>query len=145
MTLSDDHHDITALLYAYCDLLDSGDLDGCARLFQNGAWGVDGDLASGTAAVRAVLSNVTLYNGVPNTRHLTSNVLIKVSVDGLSATVRSCITVMQCVPEDFPMQAIFIGTYHDLLSKQDDRWAFQERKIIPNLVGDMSRHRTDMA
>jgi len=43
------------------------------------------------------------------------------------------------------MQAIFIGTYHDLLSKHDDRWAFQERKIIPNLVGDMSRHRADMA
>lgn len=145
MTLSDDHHEITALLCAYCDLLDDGDLDGCARLFESGAWGVDGDLALGTAAVRAVLSNVTLYNGVPNTRHLTSNVLINVSVDGLSATVRSCITVMQCVPGDFPMQAIFIGTYHDLLSKHDDRWTFRERKIIPNLVGDMSRHRADMA
>ena len=145
MQISDDHNQITALLCDYCDLLDRGDLDGCAGLFEKGAWGVAGDLASGTAAVRTVLSNVTLYDGVPNTRHLTSNVLITVAADGQSATVRSCITVIQCVPGDFPMQAIFIGSYHDLLSKCDDTWTFLERKIVPDLVGDMSRHRADMA
>lgn len=145
MNISDDHNEISALLCDYCDLLDRGDLDGCAGLFEKGAWGVAGDLASGTAAVRTVLSNVTLYDGVPNTRHLTSNVLITVATDRLSAAARSCITVMQCVPGDFTMQAIFIGSYHDLFSKYDGRWIFQERKIVPDLVGDMSRHRVDMA
>ena len=107
--------------------------------------GIAGDLAEGAAAVRAVLDNVIIYDGVPNTRHLMSNVRIDVGEGGESATARCCITVMQCVPGDFPLQAIFIGTYHDKLRKHAGHWQFTERVIVPDLVGDMSRHRSDMA
>ena len=145
MSQSADQQAIMQLLCEYCDSVDSGDLDTFAALFANGAWGIAGDLAQGKDAVRAVLDNVTLYEGIPNTRHLMSNVLITVEPDGLTASVRSCITVMQCIPGDFPLQAIFIGSYHDRLQKNDGRWTFIERLIVPNLVGDMSRHRADMA
>jgi hypothetical protein len=76
-----------------------------------------------------------------------SNVQITVGVgeESGSATARCCITVMQCVPGDFPLQAIFIGTYLDKLQKREGRWQFIERVIEPNLIGDMSRHRSDMA
>lgn len=133
------------MLAEYCDSVDRGDLDGFAGLFAEGEWGIAGDLAAGAAAVRAVLDNVIIYEGTPNTRHLMSNVQIAVAENGESATARCCITVMQCVPGDFPLQAIFIGTYHDKLRKRDGRWQFVERVIVPDLVGDMSRHRSDMA
>lgn len=145
MNHSADQQAIQQLLCEYCDSVDRGDLDAFAALFADGAWGIAGDLAHGTEAVRAVLDNVTLYDGIPNTRHLMSNVLISVEPDGMTASARSCITVMQCIPGDFPLQAIFIGSYHDRLQKRDGTWTFAERLIVPNLVGDMSRHRSDMA
>lgn len=140
-----DEQAINALLCEYCDSIDRGDLDACAELFARGAWGIVGDLAHGAEAVRAQLDNVTLYDGLPCTRHLMSNLQVAVEQDGRAATARCCITVMQCVPGDFPLQAIFIGSYRDRLVKQDGRWVFVERVITPDLVGDMSRHRADMA
>lgn len=136
---------ILALMGEYCDSIDRGDLDGCAALFRGGRWGIAGDLAEGEAAVRALLANVTLYKGVPLTRHLMSNVLIEVAADGNHASARSCLMVMQGVPPDFPLQAIFIGTYHDVFVREKEQWSFRERVIYPNLVGDLSRHRSDMA
>lgn len=136
---------ILALMAEYCDSIDRGDLDGCAALFRNGRWGIVGQLAEGTAAVRALLANVTLYDGIPRTRHLMSNVRIDVAADGRHATARSCLMVMQGVPPDFPVQAIFVGTYHDEFVLEAGQWRFVERAIHPDLVGDLSRHRSDMA
>jgi hypothetical protein len=138
----DDRDAILALMGEYCDSIDRGDLDGCAALFSEGAWGIEGDLAEGQDAVKAVLDNVTLYDGVPMTRHLMSNV--RIALDGDRATAESCITVMQGLP-DFPLQAIFIGSYYDTFERRGGRWLFKERRIVPDLVGDLSRHRGDMA
>lgn len=135
---------ILALMAEYCDSIDRGDLDGCAALFRGGRWGIASELAEGEVAVRALLANVTLYRGVPRTRHLMSNVLINVAGDGNRANARSCIMVMQAVPPDFPLQAIFIGSYHDVFVREGERWGFLERSIVPDLVGDLSRHRGDM-
>ncbi|MFK7829884.1 MAG: nuclear transport factor 2 family protein [Congregibacter sp.] len=136
---------ILDLMCAYCDTIDSGDLAGCAALFSQGAWGIVGDLAHGSAAVMAQLDNVTLYEGVPLTRHLMSNVNITVAANQDSATASSCITVMQGVSGQFPLQAIFIGSYADTFVCIDEQWMFKERAITPNLVGDMAFHRSDMA
>lgn len=138
-----DRDAISALMCEYCDSIDRGDLGACAELFANGAWGIEGDLAHGPAAVKAVLDNVTLYDGKTCTRHLISNVQIR--VDGASATATSCITVMQGLPGRFPLQAIFIGSYYDRFRKDASGWVFLERKIVPDLVGDLSFHRSDMA
>ena len=145
--MSHDHHEreIMGLLCEYCDRVDRGDLDGFAALFADGVWGIAGDLAAGQEAVRRVLDNVIIYEGTPNTRHLMSNVRIAVDEGGRDATASCCITVMQCVPDDFPLQAIFIGTYRDRLTRRGGQWHFVERVIEPDLVGDMSRHRSDMA
>jgi hypothetical protein len=137
-----DHDAILALMGEYCDSIDRGDLDACAALFSDGAWGIEGNLARGRAAVKAVLDNVILYDGRPMTRHLMSNVRIVPEGDGATAT--SCITVMQGL-EDFPLQAIFIGSYFDTFERRGGNWVFIERRIVPDLVGDLSRHRADMA
>lgn len=140
-----DHDAILALMGEYCDSIDRGDLAACAALFAGGAWGIVGDLAHGSDAVKAVLDNVTLYDGRPCTRHLMTNVRIVLDPEGDSATASSCITVMQAVPERFPLQAIFIGSYADRFRRSDGRWHFVERAITPDLVGDLSFHRSDMA
>jgi SnoaL-like domain len=136
---------ILALMKEYCDSIDRGDLDACAALFRGGRWGIAGNLAEGEIAVRAQLANVTLYDGQPRTRHLMSNVLIEVAADGAQATARSCLMVMQGVPPDFPLQPIFIGSYHDVFAREGEQWHFRERVIFPDLIGDLSRHRSDMA
>ena len=136
---------ILALMREYCDSIDRGDLAGCADLFAHGAWGIAGDLAHGAAAVKAMLDNVTLYDGVPLTRHIMSNVQIFVDEGDQSARAPSCITVLQCVPDRLPMQAIFIGSYADRFERRDGAWCFIERVITPDLVGDLSAHRSDMA
>lgn len=138
-----DRDAIVALMCEYCNSIDRGDLSGCAELFAAGAWGIEGDLAHGSAAVKAVLDNVTLYDGKPCTRHLISNV--QICVDGASASATSCITVMQGLPGKFPLQPIFIGSYYDRFQKDGNEWTFLERKIVPDLVGDLSFHRSDMA
>ena len=135
---------ILALMAEYCDSIDRGDLDGCAALFRRGRWGIAGNLAEGEAAVRALLANVTLYDGVPLTRHLMTNVRIEAATDAGRATARSCIMVMQAVPPDFALQAIFVGTYHDSFHLDSGQWCFGERVIVPDLIGDLSRHRSDM-
>jgi hypothetical protein len=135
---------ILALMTEYCDSIDRGDLDACAALFRRGRWGITGSLAEGQDAVRALLANVTLYDGIPLTRHLMSNVLIEVAADGAHAIASSCIMVMQGVPPDFPLQAIFIGSYRDVYARAGEQWYFRERVITPDLVGDLSRHRSDM-
>lgn len=138
----EDRDAILALLAEYCDSIDRGDLSATAALFADGAWGIEGDLAHGSDAVAAVLSNVTLYDGRPMTRHLSSNV--QIAVNGDEATATSCITVMQGL-QDFAVQAIFIGSYFDTFVRGDSGWRYKERRIVPDLVGDLSRHRSDMA
>lgn len=143
--MSADRDAILALMCEYCDSIDRGDLDGCAALYTNGAWGMADDLAHGADEVMSVLNNVTLYDGIPSTRHLMSNVQIAIHEGGQSAEASCCITVMQVVPEQFPLQAIFVGSYADSFEKDaQGNWFFRERAITPDLVGDMSFHRSDM-
>jgi len=53
--------------------------------------------------------------------------------------------VLQGVPPDFPLQPIFIGHYYDSFEKATSGWRFVRREISPDLIGDLSFHRSDMA
>jgi hypothetical protein len=148
MHMSDATHEIRRLMNEYCYSIDRGDLDGFANLFANGSFEVIGDPAGpaiGAEAVRRVLDNVTLYDGKTHTKHVLSNVLIDVSEDGETAVAESYITLYQGLPPDFPLQAIFIGHYHDCFERASGEWQFASRRISPDLIGDLSRHRADMA
>lgn len=143
--MSDSRLEILKLMNEYCYAIDAGDLDGFAAMFENGSFEIIGDPSGpmlGSAPVRAMLENVTLYDGKPQTKHLMSNV--QIDVDGDSATAQCYTMVMQALP-DFPMQAIFLGHYFDEFEKIDGSWRFRSRRISPDLIGDLSRHRADMA
>jgi hypothetical protein len=137
---------ILALMNQYCFRIDAGDLQGFADLFSHGTWLVRGDTSggdTGSAEVMKTLSNIILYDGKPNTKHVMSNIQIELDPTGVTAKAQCYITVYQAVPPDFPLQAIFIGHYYDSFNCVDGNWHFSLRDISPDLVGNLSHHRAD--
>ena len=69
---------ITALVHAYAERLDGGDLDGVAALFADATYGrAGGPLRHGSAEVRAALAVVRLHDGSPRTKHLITNLVVE--------------------------------------------------------------------
>jgi ketosteroid isomerase-like protein len=139
--VSNDVEAIRALIHEYAERIDVGDLDGLAALFADATWGSPGRGAPlrGTEQVRRVYDGVILYDGTPCTKHVISNVTIELDDHGTAAAARSYFTVLQARP-DFPLQAIIAGRYHDRFELADGSWRFADRQIIPDLIGDLSRH-----
>jgi 3-phenylpropionate/cinnamic acid dioxygenase small subunit len=137
--MSIDAEDIRGLVHAYAELLDEGNLDGVAALFEHATWRPAGRefVATGAAEARKMYDPVILYDGTPRTKHVISNVTIE--IDGHRARARSYFTVMQAVP-GFALQPILCGRYHDEFEKVGGEWRFTDRLISPDLVGDLSHH-----
>jgi ketosteroid isomerase-like protein len=142
---SDDVDAIRTLIHEYAERIDTGDLDGLAALFTDATWGSPGrgTPLRGAEQVRRGYDGVILYDGSPSTKHVISNVTIELAGDG-TASARSYFTVLQARP-DFPLQPIIAGRYHDRFERVDGRWRFADRQIIPDLIGDLSRHLRDPA
>ena len=64
------------------------------------------------------------------------NLIVDVDEETGAAVARSHFTVFQAL-EDFPLQAIIAGRYHDRFLRVDGSWRFQEREIVPELYGDL--------
>ena len=140
---SEDRWAIEQLLHSYAHYFDFGDFDAFAELFANGTLHLRGiwPPANGVEAVREMLdTRVILYDGSPRTNHLLHNSLVEPGDDGRTARARTYVQVLQGV-EDFPIQTIATGVYHDLLTRRDDgTWEFTERTAEGSLAGDLSRH-----
>lgn len=139
MSAGDDRAAITALVYGYAERIDAGDLAGVGELFADATYRSDrGGSYRGAAAVRGVLERlVLLYDGVPRTKHVTTNLVIELAGD--AATARSYFTVLQAAP-GAPLQPIVAGRYHDRFARADGAWRFTDRLIFMDLIGDLSRH-----
>jgi 3-phenylpropionate/cinnamic acid dioxygenase small subunit len=135
----DDRAEITALIHRYAELLDAGDLDGVAHLFDAADYGSPNrGRIHGFDAVRKVYDPVVLYDdGTPRTKHVISNVTVELAGD--AATARSYFTVLQAV-EGLVLQPIIAGRYHDRFARTTREWRFAERMILPDLIGDLSKH-----
>ena len=143
---TDDVEAIRALIHEYAELIDLGELDAVAALFTHGTWSSPGrgTPLRGAEQVRHAYDGVILYDGIPGTKHVISNVTIEIADDRATATARSYFTVLQGRP-DFPLQSVIAGRYHDRFERVDDSWQFADRQIIPDLIGDLSRHLRDTA
>jgi len=135
-----DVEDITALVMGYAERLDAGDLDGVAALFAHATWRSPArdEPLRGAEAVRHAYDGVLLYDGVPGTRHVVTNLVVRLESPE-RAQARSYFTVFQARP-DFPLQAIICGRYHDVFERTGGTWRFADRLILPDLIGDLSRH-----
>jgi hypothetical protein len=148
MNESAERQDILRLMNEYCYRIDAGDKLGFARLFEHGTFELRGDPnggLSGTQALLDMLENVILYDGKPQTKHVMSNETIEIDPGGETASAQCYIAVYQALPPDFPLQPIFMGHYFDSFEKVGGEWRFKRREISPDLIGDLSRHRSDMA
>ena len=133
---------ITNELFRYGELIDAGRFTELGELMEHCtfSYGTQRDPGpSGAAAIAASYRDmvITYEDGIPRTRHLTTNPII--DFDGDTATVRSTYTVMQQAP-GMAMQPIISGRYHDTLKRINGRWRFTERCFLVDLVGDLSRH-----
>ena len=136
----DDADHIRALIHAYAELLDGGDLDGVAELFAHATWRTArrADVLRGTEQVRRAYDDVILYDGLPHTKHVISNVTV-ISDGPPVASARSYFSVLQARPE-LPLQPLLAGRYHDEFEHVDGEWRFTDRLILPDLVGDLRHH-----
>jgi 3-phenylpropionate/cinnamic acid dioxygenase small subunit len=131
---------ITALVMSYAERLDAGDLDGVAALFTHATWRSPArtEPLRGAEQVRHAYDVVLLYDGIPATRHVITNLVVEIEAPD-RARARSYFTVFQARP-DFPLQAVICGRYHDAFERVDGAWRFADRLILPDLIGDLSRH-----
>jgi 3-phenylpropionate/cinnamic acid dioxygenase small subunit len=143
-TVTTDAVAITNLLFRYAELMDMGDFAGAARLFEHARIRIgagDGGLVDAAGILTVWESSVIRYpDGTPRTKHVTTNPIIEFEGDGSIAAARTYYTVFQQV-DDFPLQPIIAGRYHDRLARVDGQWRFTERDYtLIDLVGDLSRH-----
>jgi 3-phenylpropionate/cinnamic acid dioxygenase small subunit len=138
--------EITNLIYTYAQLLDGGDLDGVAKLFEHGRiCGVENGppetVFTGTAGVRGMYEMSTrLYeDGTPKTHHNTTNVQLDIDEKQGSARSTSYYCVTQATP-DLPLQVIVTGHYKDTFHRLDGTWCFESRTMFIDQVGDLSHH-----
>ncbi len=139
--------EIANLLYLYAEFMDSGDFAGAASLFRHARLRVSpgNHGAEGTVDADTMLSlwrgMVIVYpDGTPRTKHVVTNPIIEVDDDAGTATCRSYYTVLQQVDE-FPLQVIVTGRYHDRFEQVDGRWRFAYRDYsLIDAVGDVSHH-----
>jgi hypothetical protein len=95
--MPDSPQQITAIVHRYCELFDTGQLDKFATQFEYGQWH---RAEPGAAATRRWIDeHVLLYDGLPATKHLTTNLIVDVDEDAGTATARSYITVLQALPD----------------------------------------------
>lgn len=135
---------ITNLLYRYAECIDAGDLPGAAALFEHARiriGGPDTDTIDAARLLGIWKSLIVLHpDGTPRTKHVTTNPVIELDEDAGTASCRSYYTVLQQTDE-FPLQTIVTGRYHDRFERVDGQWRFCYRDLtLIDMIGDVSHH-----
>ena len=133
---------IARLVYAYAERLDAGDFEGVAALFEHGRFGSEGYTTfEGRDGVLKMLQGmVQLYDGVPRTKHVVTNLVVDLDDVASTATARSYFTVLQAT-DGFPLQPVIAGRYEDAFARKGSHeWHFTDRRVHMDLLGDLSHH-----
>jgi len=134
---------ITNLLYRYAELMDAGDLEQVAGLFEHARVTLGGGMVVEGAApmLEQWRAFVRIHPcGTPRTRHVITNPIVEIDEAAGTATCRSVYTVFQQTPE-LPLQAIASGRYHDSFERAGGEWRFATRDYtMLDYIGDLSQH-----
>ena len=135
------HRVIENLLATYAELVDDGDFAGLGALLADATFTGSGAPVSGPDAIEKMFTDMLIVyaDGTPRTRHVTTNVAIEVDEEAGTAVSRAYFTVLQAVP-GLALQPIVSGRYRDRFERSDGQWRFAERRVLVDLVGDVSRH-----
>lgn len=139
--MNDAKHAIETLVYTYAERMDLGDFAGVGALFEHASYGSDvAGHCVGSDQVCEILSGmVKLYDGIPRTKHVTTNVIVELDANGTQASARSYFTVLQSLGSG-ALQAIMAGRYDDRFELVDGAWRFKKRSISMDLIGDIDEH-----
>ena len=133
---------VRALVVAYAERLDAGDLDGVAALFEDAVLrpARSGGALVGAAAARRLYDPVIRYeDGTPRTQHTLGNLEVRVDADENHAASRCAFTVWQARPGG-GLGPVLTGRYEDRFARIGGRCRFTERVVTPELLGDLSDH-----
>ena len=135
-----DVEDITALVHSYARLLDGGDVDAVAALFEHSTWRSEprGSFLRGSAEVRSVYEKLKASDAGLRTRHLLTNVAVDIQPGATSATSHCYWTVLQSVGPGQRIDVVLSGQYIDTFAKVDGGWRFSDRLIVVDFGGDPS-------
>ena len=86
-------------------------------------------------------SNI-LHDGVPGTKHVTTNISIEVDEAHNAASAESYFAVFQGTSA-LPLEPIVARRYHDRFERADGEWRFLFRPSFVDLVGRMETHRRE--
>jgi 3-phenylpropionate/cinnamic acid dioxygenase small subunit len=134
--------EIANLLHRYAERMDSGDFEQAARLFTHARLRVGPDDHVDSDGMLSLWRGMVIVypDGTPRTKHVITNPIIDVDDEAGTATCRSYYTVLQQT-DDFPLQVIVTGRYHDRFECVDGRWRFCYRDYsMIDQVGDLSHH-----
>jgi 3-phenylpropionate/cinnamic acid dioxygenase small subunit len=134
---------VTDLLFRYAALLDGGDLEGVAALFEHASYttvGMGAPLVGAAAVLAAQRQLIRLYDGSPRTHHVITNVVVELDPALLEGWSRSYFSVVFAPPGGGDPRTILTGRYHDRFECADEGWRFAERLIHLDQVGDLGEH-----
>jgi 3-phenylpropionate/cinnamic acid dioxygenase small subunit len=142
--VTDARSGIERIVYGYAERVDAGDFVGMAALFRHATYkggGPDDPGVVGAEAMLAIQEGIIRRypDGTPRTKHVVTNLVIDADEEAGTASARSYFTVLQQVDE-FPLQVVVAGRYHDRFERADDDWRLTERIILCDLIGDVSKH-----
>lgn len=126
---------ITALVHSYAFLVDAGDVDAVAALFEQATWRSDASdvVRHGSAAVRPVYEQLTASVAASRTKHLLTNLTVEVQPGATAASSRCDWSVLRSDTED-RLSVTLSGRYIDRFAKVDGRWRFADRLITTDPV-----------
>jgi hypothetical protein len=135
---------ITTLMFEYAERIDLGDFAGVAELFGHATLTFEGfdQAVAGREDIEALYVRTTrrYEDGTPRTKHVITNVMVDVAVDGLAATSRAYFTVLQAVPGALGLQPVIAGRYRNSYECMDGLWRFASVHIMIDLMGDLDHH-----
>ncbi len=138
-----DEREILNLLSLYMELTDAAKHEEIADMFRHATIrGEAGGRILGTMQgyeeILASRAGERVFeDGTLRTKHLLTNTFLELETK--VARARSYFTVLQAT-DNFPLQPIISGRYHDVLEKDEGIWRFRERVFILDLIGDLSQH-----
>ncbi len=134
-----DADEITALVHSYARLLDNGDVDAVAALFEHSTWRSlpNGSTLRGSAEVRPVYEHLLAQDRPLRTKHLLTNLSIALEPGAVAASSHCYWTVLQGAPGE-GIEITLSGQYTDTFEKVDRAWRFTDRLITVDLTGEMT-------
>ena len=133
--------EIANLLYRYAEYIDTGDLEGAARLFEHAELETRHGVLDAEGILQLWRDVIVIYpDGTPKTKHVITNPIIEVDEEAGTATSRCYYTVMQAT-DDFALQPVISGRYYDWFVRVDDAWRWAHRNYtLHDHPGDLSAH-----